>query len=46
MKNLKKKDKPTTEELKKFWDGSKAGFNEELHEKYLAAKKNWRTKMN
>jgi len=41
-----KKNKPSLEELKKFWDGPKVGFNESLYEKYLIAKKNWKIKMN
>jgi len=43
---MKKKDKPSLEELKKFWDGPKAGFNEDLHKKYLDAKKRYKIKMN
>lgn len=48
MKKQTKKDdnKPTTKELKEFWDGPKVGFNEELYEKYLDKKKNWRKNMN
>ena len=43
---LKKSNKPNLKELKKFWDGPKVGFNEELYEKYLDAKKKWKIKMN
>ena len=32
--------------MKKFWDGPKVGFNEKLYEKFLAAKKEWKIKMN
>lgn len=43
---MQKKTKPSLKELKKFWDGPKVGFNEDLYKKYLDAKKNWRKNMN
>jgi hypothetical protein len=46
MKKQVRKDKPTLDELKEFWDGPKVGFNVDLYEKYLKAKKAWRAKMN
>jgi hypothetical protein len=46
MKRKTKRNKPTIEELKEFWDGPKVGFNEELYKKYLQAKRAWRAKMN
>ena len=33
-------------EMKKFWDGNRVGFNEELYRKYLKEKNKWRIKMN
>lgn len=41
-----KKNKPTLEEMKKFWDGPKVGFNEKLYEKFLDAKRKWKIRMN
>ena len=46
MKKKTKKNKPTIEELKAFWNGPKVGFNEELYNIYLQAKADWRAKMN
>jgi len=38
--------KITIKELKKFWDGPKADFNEKLYQEYLDRKKNWIKNMN
>lgn len=46
MKKQNKKNKPTIEELKKFWDGTKVGFDESQYKKYIEAKRKWRIKMN
>ena len=42
----KNKNKPTIEELNKFWDGPKVGFNEAQYKKYIDAKNNWIKNMN
>ncbi len=46
MKKKTKKNKPTINDIKAFWDGPKVGFDEKLYNKYLEAKEAWRTKMN
>jgi len=41
-----KKKRPTIKQIKAYWDGPKVGFNEELYDKYIQEKKDWRAKMN